>query len=99
MLEQEFDTAMWRTVDVARKHKYTPTYFMQMLEEHGGVQTAKRLLAGENPQYGLDHLWEMGLLHESMEAQVIKEKFQSLFTVEEINEAKKRLIDRGFNVG
>ena len=96
MLEQEFDAAMWQTVEVARKHKYVPSYFMQMLEEHGGVQTAKRLLAGDQPQYGLDHLWEMGLLHESMEAQVIKEKFRSLFTPQEIEEATKRLVDRNY---
>lgn len=96
MLEKDFESEMWRIVEVARKHKYTPTYFMQMLEEHGGVQTAKRLLSGDNPQYGLDHLWEMGLLHESMEAQVIKEKFYTLFTKDEIKEAKKRLEDRGY---
>lgn len=96
MLADDFETAMWQTVEVARTHKYTPTYFMQMLEEHGGVQTAKRLLAGDHPQYGIDHLWEMGLLHESMEAQVIKEKFRCLFTPQEIEEATKRLVDREF---
>ena len=99
MLVDEFDQAMWGIVEAARKQKYTPTYFMQMLSEHGGVETAKRLLAADLPQDGLNRLWEMGLLHESMEAQVINEKFAPLFTDDEIREARKRLTDRGYNPG
>lgn len=98
MLADEFDQAMWAIVEAARKQKYTPTYFMQMLSEHGGVETARRLLAADLPQDGLNRLWEMGMLHESMEAQVIKEKFAPLFTENEILEARKRLVDRQYKI-
>ncbi len=98
MLVDEFDQAMWGIVEAARKQKYTPTYFMQMLSEHGGVETAKRLLAADLPQDGLNRLWEMGMLQESMEAQVIKEKYAPLFTAAELREARLRLADRGFRI-
>jgi len=36
-------------------------------------------------------LWELGALDKSMEALVIQERFQSLFTQDEIAEAHRRL--------
>jgi hypothetical protein len=42
-----------------------------MLEAHGGKETAKRLLAKAEPQAGLFELWNLGLLHESLEAVVL----------------------------
>lgn len=65
-------------------------------EEYGGVETASRLLAKKEPQTGLFRLWELGLLHESMEAHVVNEKFQALFTEEERAEAQRRLEDLGY---
>jgi hypothetical protein len=48
-LESEFTQALEGTVEVARRRGYIPTYFTQMLNEHGGVETAKRLLAKSEP--------------------------------------------------
>jgi hypothetical protein len=48
-LEAEFTQALEGTIEAARVHGYIPTYFMQMLSEHGGVETAKRLLAKSEP--------------------------------------------------
>ena len=65
-----------------------------MLEEHGGKETAKRLLAKQEIQQGLMKLAEMGLLAESMEAVVLKEKYKPLFVGEEIDylsEARRRM--------
>ena len=90
-LEEEFEKELWRTVDVAKEHQYPPIRFIQMLEEHGGVKVAKRLLAKSEPQTGLFELYNLKLLHESMEAVVIKEKYRSLFTDSEIEEAHRRL--------
>jgi len=90
-LESEFTKALERTIEAAKSHKYFPTYFMQMLAEHGGVETAKRLLATKEPQSGLFELYHIGLLHESMEAVVLQEKFKALFTEDELAEAHKRL--------
>ena len=70
---------------------------MQMLGEHGGVGTAKRLLASEEPQTGLFELYYRELLHESMEAIVLQEKFRPLFTETELAEACRRLEELGYS--
>ena len=67
-----------------------------MLEEHGGVETAKRLLAKSEPQSGLFELWQLNLLHESMEAVVLQDKFHPLFTEAELAEAHRRLDELGY---
>jgi len=91
-LESEFTQALEGTVEAARARGYIPTYFMQMLNEHGGVETAKRLLSKSEPQTGLFELWNLGILHESMEAVICDNpRYRSLFTQEEINEAHRRL--------
>jgi hypothetical protein len=90
-LEEELEKELWRTVDVAKEHQYPPIRFIQMLSEHGSVETAKRLLAKSEPQTGLFELYNLKLLHESMEAVVIKEKYRSLFTETELAEARRRL--------
>ena len=95
-LETEFEQALEGTVDAAKKRGYVPTYFMQMLAEYGGVGTAKRLLAKSEPQEGLFELWRLNLLYESMEAVVVQEKHQSLFTKDEVAEAHRRLKELGY---
>lgn len=67
-LENELTEDLRGTYEAARKRGYVAKYFLQMLEEHGGVETAKRLLAKSEPQEGLFELWKLGLLSESMEA-------------------------------
>lgn len=86
-----FHQDMITTYEEGAKRGYYPTYFMQMLEKHGGVETAKRLLKGKEPQTGLYRLWELGILNVSMEAYVILEKYRPLFTADEIQEARRRL--------
>jgi hypothetical protein len=95
-LESEFQAAMETTYKEGAERGYYPTYFMQVLHKHGGVGTAKRLLAKQEPQTGLMKLYELGLLDSSMEAYVIKERYQPLFTEEEIAEARRRLEDLGY---
>lgn len=90
-LEDQLTVALRGTYESARERGYIATYFLQMLEEHGGLETARRLLGVSEPQAGLFRLWELGLLHESMEAVVLQEKFRSLFTEAEVNEARQRL--------
>lgn len=68
-----------------------------MLAEHGGPETARRLIARRDPQAGLMTLWELGLLSDSMEAVMLRSKFKSLFTDEELAEAKQRLEDLGMD--
>ena len=95
-LEAELTQALEGTIEAAKARGYIPIYFLQMLAEHGGVGTAKRLLASKEPQSGLFELYHLDLLHESMEAVVIKDKFNSLFTEDELTEAHRRLEELGF---
>ena len=96
-LEAEFTQALEGTVEAAKAHKYVPTYFIQMLAEYGGVETAKRLLAKPGPQAGLFELYNLGLLHESMEAVIWDNpRFHKLFTKAEMEEVKRRLEDMGY---
>ena len=95
-LEVEFTAALQGTYEAARARGYIATYFLQMLEELGGLETAKRLLAVSEPQTGLYKLWELHLLDESMEAVVLQERFRSLFTQAEINESRRRLDELGY---
>ena len=96
-LEEEFTEALRGTYGAARKRGYVATYFLQMLEEIGGKETAKRLLAKSEPQTGLFELWQLNLLHESMEAVIWDNpRFHVFFTAAEINEAHRRLEELGY---
>lgn len=95
-LEDEFNQHLHQIGEATKKYNYNPTYFLRMLEEYGGIETAKRLLKKSESQQGLFTLWELGILHESVEAAVISEKYQSLFSKDELAEAHRRLEELGF---
>lgn len=96
-LEDQFAQALNRAIEMARKHNYTPTYFMQMLGKYGAVETAKRLLANTEPQIGLFELWRLGILSESLEAVICDHpEFHGLFSETEIAEARRRLNELGY---
>jgi hypothetical protein len=83
---------------LSREHGYTPTYFIQMVYEHGAVNAAKALLRSKEPADGLFRLWEFGKLDMSIEAMALTRKYRSLFTPEELATAKKRLQDLNYAV-
>ncbi len=95
-LEKEFQAAMLDVYEQATRFKYYPTIFLQMVQEHGGVGAAKRLLAAKNAQQGLFTLKRLDLLDHSMEVLVLEEKFQPLFSRAEIAEARRRLEELGY---
>lgn len=96
-LEQQFHQAMLNIYEMA-KHKtnYTPTYFLQMVLEGGGLEAARRLLQKNEVSEGFTTLWVNGRLDLTVEAHVIKPEFQPLFTIEEIAIAKQRLKEVGY---
>jgi hypothetical protein len=102
-LENELTQELRGTYEAARERNYVPTYFLQMLEQYGGKETARRLLAKEEIQQGLITLAEKGMLKDSLEAVVLKEKykpvFKSLAEADEIDylaEARRRLEELGY---
>jgi hypothetical protein len=94
-LEIQFHHAMIGVADFANQHKFG-IRFRQMIDEHGAVDAAKRLLATRDIQTGLMRLWKMESLSKSMEALVIQARFQPLFSDHEIAEAKRRLEELGY---
>lgn len=78
---------------------YNPTYFRRMLGDLGGVGTAKLLLEPHRSSaYGFERLWELGQLERSLEFAVLLPWFAELFTVDELEEARRRLVLLDFDV-
>ncbi len=91
-LERQFhDETLAGCRELQRKHKYNPTYFLQMVHEHGGAEAVRILMKSPNFQAGLTTLWEINQLDMSCEAQVLDPRYASLFTDTEKREAKRRL--------
>lgn len=94
--ESRFHEAM---LDVYRNAKqecnYKATYFLQLVTDYGGLEAARRLLSGD-PASGFTKLWELGRLDLSAEAQMLRPEFSELFTNEELEIARSRLVQFGY---
>lgn len=96
--ETEFNEAMMDIYHRAKSEcRYTATYFLRMLHEHHGVETARILLAEERPQEGFTRLWECGRLDLTVECLVLNERFRGLFSDRERKTARRRLREYGFD--
>ncbi len=92
-----FEKAMKNVYLLARTEAgYDARYFVGMLSTYGGLGTAKRLLATTDASSGFTALYERGRLDLTVEALVIKPEFASLFTDDEIDIARERLWQLGF---
>lgn len=76
---------------------YTATHYLKMLHEIGGLGTAHLLLGGSTVSSGFTALWEKGRLDLTVENVVLRPEFQALFTDDELDNARSRLIDYGFD--
>lgn len=74
---------------------YNATYFLRMLSDHGGLETARRLLRAPVVSEGFTSLWERKRLDLTVEALVTSPKFAELFTPDEIDLARQRLAQFG----
>ena len=83
---------------LSREHRYTPTYYMKMVQEHGAVKATKILLASKQPAEGFVKLWDLKQLELSVEAKALKRIYQPLFSHEELRAARKRLDDLDFHL-
>ena len=80
-LEKQFEAHLLTDVEELRG-RYHPRLFQQMIHRHGGVGTARQLLADpRHTSYGFEKLWELRELERSMEFAVLL-GFRPLFTVE-----------------
>ena len=95
-LETRFEAAMRAIYDRAWKEcRYRPTYFLQMVNERGGVGAARSLIAGRTSD-GFAKLWELGRLDLSVEALVQQDPWRELFGDDERKVAAHRLTAAGY---
>lgn len=99
-VDKDFGLAM-KDVYVRAKQEvgYNATAYLRMLADHGGLGTAKRLLASSSVSDGFVALWERGRIDLAVENVVLRPEFASLFTDEELDIARDRLREYGFDVG
>jgi len=94
---KEFDAAMLIGYETAgREIGYWGNYFLRSVRQNGGLATAQRMLRKKMKSVseqtkGFRALIEAGRLDLSLENLVLQARFRSLFTKEELSEAKRRL--------
>ena len=90
-LHREFHEAMLDLFREAKQEGYTASAFLQMVNDMGGLNAARRLINDPTPSDGFRRLWEMGRLDLTVEYVVAFEpKYRDLFTDEERVAARNR---------
>jgi len=90
-LAATFEERLRESIRLSIELGYNPTTFTEMLERHGGVQTAKRLIAAGEIQSGIRRMAELGRLDITMERIMLETEFSSLFTEGDVESARWRL--------
>jgi hypothetical protein len=91
-----FDAAMLEVYDAAmREVSYPARRFLYMTRRRGGLEAARHLLAKQGESEGFKRLAEARKLSLTMEYQVLRPEFDSLFNGAELAVARQRLLDRG----
>ena len=98
-LELDFHEAMVQLYMRAKREiHYTARYFIDMVSNEGGRETARYLLDTREPSDGYVVLWENGRLDLSVEAEVLRPRWHDLFADEQRAVAMRRLREYGFDV-
>ncbi len=94
-LINRFNEALWNAYKIAKKEvNYNATRFLQMFEEHGGLETAHILINSPRVSEGYTKLWELKRLDLTIEAIIFDNpEYHELFTEDELRIVKKRLVD------
>lgn len=95
---KQFDAAMFSIYNRAKSEAgYNATIFLGMLNDRGGLSTAKYLINTPKPSDGYTHLYERGRLDLTVEAMVVENtRWHELFTEEELEKARRRLKQYGY---
>ena len=99
ILEGEFHDAMLAIYLTAKREAgYNATRFLAMLNDHGGVKTARLLLDVPTVSDGYTALWERQRLDLTVEAVILdNERFHSLFSKEQLKTCQVRLNQYGYS--
>ncbi|WP_010247762.1 hypothetical protein [Acetivibrio cellulolyticus] len=96
-LENKFHEEMNNIYFIAKKElKYNAARFIQLVSAEGGIKAAKKLISKSGGTYGFEVLWENKRLDLSVEALVLRPEYEALFTDEERETCKNRLIEFGY---
>lgn len=96
-LAARFHRAMVGVYERARDEaNYNANYFIRMVSEQGGLSAAEQLLSASQPSQGFTALWEAGRLDLSVEAVVLRPEYSSLFSRQQLQTARRRLADYGY---
>jgi hypothetical protein len=96
-LKQEFEDRFLDDLDECRAKDYDPTYLLQMVHEHGVLETSRRLLRDKRIPSGFTHLARLGEVRMSIEAFVHDNpKFHPLFTETMLANCETRLRAVGY---
>jgi hypothetical protein len=95
---RRFHQLVLADVGYHKSRGYNPTRFLAMIAQDGSAVTvAKRLFSEARPTtYGFERLWEMGELGRTVEFVANLPWFRDLFTEDELDEARSRLIAHEF---
>ena len=97
-LSAEFQAAMFKIYQrVKAEAHHNASVFFHMLNERGGVATAKALINAPSPSDTYTKLWELNRLDLTVEAEVAEnEQWLNLFSGDKISRARERLAKYGY---
>lgn len=98
-LEREFQEVLFASYRECKDELgYNATYLLHLLHERGGIGAAHKLLTDSKDHDGFTRLHLYGRLNLSVECNVLKKRFQHLFTPQELDTTRGRLRARGFDL-
>ena len=94
-LKERFNAEMMNIYKLAKfKAKYNATRYLQMLYDHGGLETAHILINAATVSEGYTALWERGRLDLTVEAMIWDNpEYHELFSEDELRIIKNRLLE------
>jgi hypothetical protein len=98
LIEDQFTGAMFTIYRRAKSEAgYPANIFLNMLNEKGGLATAKFLINSREESTGYTELFLRKRLDLTVEAMVVEdERWHGLFTEEELTRARQRLAKHGY---
>jgi hypothetical protein len=97
-LEKDFEKAMWELYYATLKEAgYESRALRRMLREHGGKETAQRLIRTTKLSNGYGNLYQLGRLDLTVEALIHDNpRWHPLFSKQELKKLQQRLIRFGY---
>ncbi len=89
--EQKFERRIKAAIQESIRIGHDPTTAKTMVRDLGAVEAAKRLVKMPGIPYGIKQMRKLGRLDLTIEALILKDEFECLFTDEEKEAALSRL--------